>query len=454
MIVFFPVSDDNLSVQSSPWQRDHCWKQAVPRKNINRELEFLMRIGRPRKMRFSLVTIRRRRRRPYDPIIKQEVVANKFQTATFGNTVSSDVDGKPPLAMKMEVEPILEQERLDPSIIRTRRKLKEIVKKLLDRRLNECTPAISSCRTDPGIVSPRKRILKEMEKVSLEEMGNANKKYKAQTVFSNCGITVAPCTTVTVVTSASSSAAASVCGMPTAVTTTTALAATTTTSGSAVKSTNSHSISSILSRDEEQLSFLRNLLKSPTDTGPSGSSAICSSGAGESSSTSSSPVGGIDLCDPHDVHASRYTRCSTPVAFSMASPLALVSSSSASPGLYPTASKCLPQQLPPPLHPSPPFPMYITPTLLYHGSPQPFLASPPISNHPPYYSAFPAAGFRDTTSMWPVPSVSSLGRQSVYPSTNLLSSYPSLNLSPWIPVVPSPLQNYPIIDNGTGKWLD
>ncbi|PBC33930.1 Protein hairless [Apis cerana cerana] len=28
------VSDDNSSVQSSPWQRDHCWKQANPRQSV------------------------------------------------------------------------------------------------------------------------------------------------------------------------------------------------------------------------------------------------------------------------------------------------------------------------------------------------------------------------------------------------------------------------------------
>uniref|UniRef100_A0A6P7GXP5 Uncharacterized protein LOC114343548 n=1 Tax=Diabrotica virgifera virgifera TaxID=50390 RepID=A0A6P7GXP5_DIAVI len=34
------VSDDNSSIQSSPWQRDHSWKQANPSKNISKELKF------------------------------------------------------------------------------------------------------------------------------------------------------------------------------------------------------------------------------------------------------------------------------------------------------------------------------------------------------------------------------------------------------------------------------
>lgn len=33
-----PDSDDNSSVQSSPWQRDHCWKQTTPRKHISAEM--------------------------------------------------------------------------------------------------------------------------------------------------------------------------------------------------------------------------------------------------------------------------------------------------------------------------------------------------------------------------------------------------------------------------------
>lgn len=450
VIFFFAVSDDNLSVQSSPWQRDHCWKQAVPRRNINRELEFLMCVGKARKMRFSFVAIRKRRRRPYDSIIKSEV--SKCPTTSFGKNVSSDTDVKPQLTVKMEVEPLGERERLGPGIVRTRRRLNDVLQKLIDRRSNECLPAISSCRTDPGIVSPRKRILREMEKVSLEEMGNANKKYKAQTVFSSCGSTVAPCTTVSVVTGKSSSASSMAYGPPAAVTALTASTTTTTTSTTVIKSTNSHSISSILSRDEEQLSFLRNLLKSPTDTRPSGSSVMNTIGAGESLSTSSSPVGGVDLCDTHDVRTSRSNRCSTPIASSLAAPIPLVSSS-ASPILYPSTSKSSSQQLPPQLHHPPLLPMYIAPAFLYHSSPQPFVSSPPISNHPPYYPAFPAAGFRDAAPMWSMPPVSSLGRQSVYSSTNLLSSYPPMNLSPWVPV-PSPLQNYPISENGTGECVD
>lgn len=36
--IFITVSDDNSSIQSSPWQRDHSWKQLSPRKNISKDL--------------------------------------------------------------------------------------------------------------------------------------------------------------------------------------------------------------------------------------------------------------------------------------------------------------------------------------------------------------------------------------------------------------------------------
>lgn len=39
-LLFSTVSDDNSSIQSSPWQRDHNWKQLSPHKNISSDLTF------------------------------------------------------------------------------------------------------------------------------------------------------------------------------------------------------------------------------------------------------------------------------------------------------------------------------------------------------------------------------------------------------------------------------
>lgn len=58
-IAFCTVSDDNSSMQSSPWQRDHSWKQNRPCRNISSEMNLyfwkpkIMRLGRKRRKRRS-----------------------------------------------------------------------------------------------------------------------------------------------------------------------------------------------------------------------------------------------------------------------------------------------------------------------------------------------------------------------------------------------------------------
>ena len=348
------VSDDNSSIQSSPWQRDHCWKQTVPRKNVNRGLEFSW-VARKRKMRFSSLAIRRKRRRPYDPV-------------------------------KFEVDEIFKEDNSSRKFSSNiKRKLIDIIQKLSERRSYE--NATSSCRTDPGIVSPRKRILKEFEKVSLEEMGNTSKKHRARTIASS-----ASANTVSVFTGSVSSPIVN--ASVTAITS---------------KPANNHSITSILSRDEEP-SFLRNLLKSPNE----------SSSESKSSFTAESPSSADIRIPP-----SRPSHCSTPISASLSPP-------------YPKNLHC-PQ----------PIPSYIPPAYLYHST-QPFLSSPPISNHPPYYSAFTST-YRDP-SVWSMPSVSSLPRQSVYPAANV-PSYPPISLSPYIPVAHSSFQSYSVTENGNGELI-
>lgn len=94
MNCIFVVSDDNSSVQSSPWQRDHCWKQASPRHHAARGLEFM--ISRPRSQRRLKHTpkgVRRKRRRPYDTSSvdwndKSSVKSTNGRSALGINTVS------------------------------------------------------------------------------------------------------------------------------------------------------------------------------------------------------------------------------------------------------------------------------------------------------------------------------------------------------------------------------
>ncbi|KOX70372.1 Protein hairless [Melipona quadrifasciata] len=61
------VSDDNSSVQSSPWQRDHCWKQANPRHRISTEFNFYYYRSPKNRLCAHPRLVARKRRRPLDP---------------------------------------------------------------------------------------------------------------------------------------------------------------------------------------------------------------------------------------------------------------------------------------------------------------------------------------------------------------------------------------------------
>ncbi|XP_054258997.1 protein hairless-like [Macrosteles quadrilineatus] len=125
------VSDDNSSVQSSPWQRDHCWKQTAPVHNAGRGMEFVMLRRKGHRLKYTPKSVRRKRRRPYD---------------------TSTVDWN---------------ERLLPTatVKRENTKINSVTQMLWERVV----------RADPGIVSPRKRILRELEKVTLEDQNNSKR---------------------------------------------------------------------------------------------------------------------------------------------------------------------------------------------------------------------------------------------------------------------------------------
>lgn len=173
------VSDDNSSVQSSPWQRDHCWKQSTPRHNAGRGLEFyLFRPTKFRHLRYSYV-IRRKRRRPLD--------SRFFDVGDYNKEINHVAKA------------------------REKTTLANIIRMLWERVV----------RADPGIVSPRKRILREMERVTLEDQA---KRQRARTVATE-------------------------------------------------SKPPSHSITSILAREDEP-SFLRTLLRSPDPPSPSRASTV------------------------------------------------------------------------------------------------------------------------------------------------------------------------------------
>ncbi|KAF7284919.1 hypothetical protein GWI33_017399 [Rhynchophorus ferrugineus] len=116
------VSDDNSSIQSSPWQRDHSWKQTTPRRNISQEMALLF--WRPKRRRRHVRGRGVKRRRPLS------VAENKDEDA----------------GSRMK-----EKKR--------RRSLLVIVQTLLERNCRTSTPP-----RPETVVSPRKRFLREMEK--------------------------------------------------------------------------------------------------------------------------------------------------------------------------------------------------------------------------------------------------------------------------------------------------
>ncbi|KAL1460677.1 hypothetical protein WDU94_012636 [Cyamophila willieti] len=142
------VSDDNSSVQSSPWQRDHCWKQSSPRKNICTELEFYLHC--PHKSRhyaFCSKSVRRKRRRPVDPT-----------PVTLAPRVSHPVQNK--------------SHKTEPS----RPTLAQVTHTLWERVLKQHNE--SPTRPAHEMVTLRKRILKELERVNL---GDSESKRRAKT---------------------------------------------------------------------------------------------------------------------------------------------------------------------------------------------------------------------------------------------------------------------------------
>ncbi|CAG9766265.1 unnamed protein product [Ceutorhynchus assimilis] len=119
------VSDDNSSIQSSPWQRDHSWKQTTPRRDISQEMVLFF--WRP-----------------------------KWKRQCRGRGVKR----RRPLSM-VEVK---EEERISPikvekEEIRKKRPLLTIVQMLLDKNFRTSTPP-----RPETVVSPRKRFLREMER--------------------------------------------------------------------------------------------------------------------------------------------------------------------------------------------------------------------------------------------------------------------------------------------------
>lgn len=196
----FLDSDDNSSVQSSPWQRDHCWKQTQPRHNISKEMVLFF--HRPERLCLSpecQKVAQLKRRRPLDKSGNVKFIKMEKKDMSDGDISSSD-DSKSKADEeklnsddeKISLEPSQLPERYKEAEKKDKGKLEKILKKLTDRRLSTTvfngngsnghhasqTPTTyslanhiaNSINTQPHQhVSPRKRILRELEKVSLED---------------------------------------------------------------------------------------------------------------------------------------------------------------------------------------------------------------------------------------------------------------------------------------------
>lgn len=123
------MSDDNSSIQSSPWQRDHSWKQTTPQRNLSKGLTFYYR-GKARGPRSVKC------RRPYSDAREPDRRACKSDRTGLCNSG------------------------------RVGKTLAAVVQMLVHRLTSAATPPRGEM-----VVSPRKRFLREMErdKMQLEE---------------------------------------------------------------------------------------------------------------------------------------------------------------------------------------------------------------------------------------------------------------------------------------------
>ncbi|XP_060531893.1 uncharacterized protein LOC132705295 isoform X2 [Cylas formicarius] len=131
------LSDDNSSIQSSPWQRDHSWKQTTPVKNKSKELDFFFWRSKVGRKLFKGRAIKRRKPHvPLDPIDDNKVSVNREK--------------------------------------RKKCSLLVIVQNLINENFRTITPP----RPD-AVVSPRKRFLREVEndKVQPDIKNSVDKSY-------------------------------------------------------------------------------------------------------------------------------------------------------------------------------------------------------------------------------------------------------------------------------------
>lgn len=145
------MSDDNSSVQSSPWQRDHTWKQTTPQRNFSNHMTFYYRGRLKRKYKCVSYHLQRRPIATINLSIFEQSLGNGERTNNKcilkGIKCNRCVSSAHPCQKNINV--------VDPSV-----KLINIVQKLWNRSLHSMN----------NITSPRKRILRELERVTIDDL--------------------------------------------------------------------------------------------------------------------------------------------------------------------------------------------------------------------------------------------------------------------------------------------
>ncbi|KAK7863306.1 hypothetical protein R5R35_004378 [Gryllus longicercus] len=399
------VSDDNSSVQSSPWQRDHCWKQSAPQQGISKEMTFFMQahqsVKEYRNLHFYSHDIRRKRRCPYEPI--DISVMNSISVNTTKLTKVKK-GGHSRAKLSVIVQTLLEKvsgpsgESLAGSSSNSSSSSGSVPSQV--RTVN-----ITSGRMDPSIISPRKRILREMERVSLDDSSSSKRRARTTSALSlnnngsssNCTVT---CQTLQL---------SSVLPLPS--------------QSSNKASVSSYSITSLLGTGQQnslasgadyEPSFLRSLLRSSSQqaTSPELSPRLrpgCGKGKVDGSRKASPPQG-------QQIPASSPTLSPSPDSHSCGLRTPVIPSiGSSSPHLNPFLGAPLL------------YPALNTPYLPHHP------ATPSISPHPYYSSLPPVPSYRGSSSpvssLWVNYPLSSLPRGALYPG--LVSPCHAPPLSPW-----------------------
>jgi len=436
----FAVSDDNSSVQSSPWQRDHCWKQSNPRHNIGKEMTFVMQPLRHvlciRNLHFLSNTIRRKRRSPYDPT---EVRVLDGNSTNNGKLVRIKKVGSNPAKLTAIVQTLWERVQGSSSGDTVACSSSGVNMSVVMQN-HARTVTVPTTRMDPSIISPRKRILREMERVSLDDLASS-KRQRARTTnalpcnnnnngsSSNCTVT---CQTL-------QPGSALPCPPQSG------------TKGSV--SGCSYSITSLLGtgRDDDnavagaaildsESSFLRTLLKSPSQQATSPEPSPRPKGTNKTGgSRKASPTQHRQIRSPS--HRGSPTLSPSPESFRSGLRTPVVPSMGN------------------PSH-APSLPPFLSPPILYGPITSPYLPHPltPTLGHHPYYTGLTPVPPPYRGSPSPIPpnwanyQLSSLPRGAVYHGLIPPGQAPHHSPSLWSPVVHQPLDDFRRDESASGNW--